>query len=298
MKRRKIICTVAMLAAAVFGVSSIQPALKADKLERRPGPVVANKANKAITPNTANTLTVTGSGTNSHLAKWAGSGAATLLVDSGVFENKFGQVGIGTTSPNSQLTVAGTIESKSGGIKFPDGSVQTTAGIAAGTALTSVAHDASLTGNGTSAAPLAVVSDPAALEPFQAEIDFSINDGDAGASGSFTVPAGKRLVIEYASASVSLPLGQRLDFVQVITASASGPTVSASHFLTPVFVTDDNTNSEVAAAQELRLYADPSTTVSVRTARNSLSGPGSAIISISGHLVDVAQSPPAATKAN
>jgi hypothetical protein len=39
------------------------------------------------------------------------------------------KVGIGTYTPDSELTVAGTIESTSGGIKFPDGSTQTTAGI-------------------------------------------------------------------------------------------------------------------------------------------------------------------------
>ena len=38
-----------------------------------------------------------------------------------------GDVGIGTLEPGSKLTVAGVIESISGGIKFPDGSVQTTA---------------------------------------------------------------------------------------------------------------------------------------------------------------------------
>ncbi len=36
-------------------------------------------------------------------------------------------VGIGTDTPTSKLTVAGTIESNSGGVKFPDGTVQTTA---------------------------------------------------------------------------------------------------------------------------------------------------------------------------
>lgn len=38
-----------------------------------------------------------------------------------------GNVGIGTATPGQRLTVAGTVESTSGGFKFPDGSVQTTA---------------------------------------------------------------------------------------------------------------------------------------------------------------------------
>ncbi|RAP36134.1 hypothetical protein DID80_05580, partial [Candidatus Marinamargulisbacteria bacterium SCGC AAA071-K20] len=50
-----------------------------------------------------------------------------LFVD-GTGDNYFaGNVGIGTTSPGQKLTVAGTIESTSGGIKFPDSTVQTTA---------------------------------------------------------------------------------------------------------------------------------------------------------------------------
>jgi hypothetical protein len=40
-----------------------------------------------------------------------------------------GKVGIGTTSPDEKLTVAGTIESTSGGFKFPDGSMQTSSAV-------------------------------------------------------------------------------------------------------------------------------------------------------------------------
>lgn len=43
-----------------------------------------------------------------------------------------GKVGINTTSPGSPLTVAGVVESTSGGFKFPDGTTQTTAATGGG----------------------------------------------------------------------------------------------------------------------------------------------------------------------
>ncbi len=51
---------------------------------------------------------------------------------SGVVGGRFavkegGNVGVGTASPSEKLSVAGTVQSTSGGFKFPDGSVQTTA---------------------------------------------------------------------------------------------------------------------------------------------------------------------------
>jgi hypothetical protein len=51
-----------------------------------------------------------------------------------------GGVGIGLNNPSSPLTVNGLIESKTGGIKFPDGSIQTTA-------ISNTVTDWSLTGN-------------------------------------------------------------------------------------------------------------------------------------------------------
>jgi hypothetical protein len=53
-------------------------------------------------------------------------------------------------TPGAKLTVNGLIENLSGGVKFPDGTTQTTAAIAV------VAHDATLAGSGAGASPLGV----------------------------------------------------------------------------------------------------------------------------------------------
>jgi hypothetical protein len=90
---------------------------------------------------------VTGSGTTGRLTKWT---SPATLGDSVVFEDKFGKIGIGTITPTSPLTIQGMVETTLGGYKFPDGTVQTTA------ALSSVFHDATLKGNGTSAQPLGI----------------------------------------------------------------------------------------------------------------------------------------------
>jgi hypothetical protein len=70
--------------------------------------------------------------------------------DSNISEDDSGKIGIGTATPTSPLTVQGMIETTLGGYKFPDGTVQTTAGIA------SVFRDATLKGNGTQGSPLGI----------------------------------------------------------------------------------------------------------------------------------------------
>lgn len=58
-----------------------------------------------------------------------------LTFGGGAFTIASANVGIGTSSPGQLLTVAGTIESTSGGVKFPDGTTQTSAGASTGKAI-------------------------------------------------------------------------------------------------------------------------------------------------------------------
>jgi hypothetical protein len=135
---------------------------------------------------------VTGTGTFGRLTKWIeiNPSGGFVIGDSVITETPQGKIGIGTTTPTSTLTVAGTIEALEG-YKFPDGTSQTTAfdpdkvvrsvnglrgdlTLAAGTnitvtpsggntltvaapdVLTSVFHNTTLSGSGTAASPLGI----------------------------------------------------------------------------------------------------------------------------------------------
>ena len=86
--------------------------------------------------------------TAGRIAKFVSVG---VVGDSNISEDKFGNVGIGTATPTSSLTVQGMIEITLGGLKFPDGTVQTSA------PNTNVVHDETLKGNGSTANPLGII---------------------------------------------------------------------------------------------------------------------------------------------
>ena len=93
--------------------------------------------------------------------------------DSNIAEDASGNIGIGTTLPTSTLTVNGVIEMMSGGIKFPNGTIQTTAGLAA------VSRDITLKGDGTPASRLGVSVPLTLSSPFPSEA-LIVSNGLAG----------------------------------------------------------------------------------------------------------------------
>ena len=156
-------------------------------------------------------------------------------------------VGIGTASTGAKLSVAGTVESKSGGFKFPDATTQSTAGI------TSVATDGTITGSGTPASPLGISSplmvrdlDNPARQPFAATVYTSAT--------AVTVPPGKRLVIETIS-------GISTNYLMNITADPIHLSVfSFNDLLRTYYVVPAHTKSEAPThnityfSQSMRIY--------------------------------------------
>ena len=105
-----------------------------------------SQQNASTTRKRETTAAAPGGSTPGRIAKFTGTKS---LGDSNITEDDSGKIGIGTTLPTSQLTVNGVIEMLSGGgIKFPDGTLQTTSGLA------TVSRDATLKGDGTQASPL------------------------------------------------------------------------------------------------------------------------------------------------
>ena len=72
---------------------------------------------------------IAGSGSTNFIPKFSDTDS---LVNSIIFQDTTGKVGIGTTSPGHRLSANGMIESIASGFKFPDGTIQTTAATSGG----------------------------------------------------------------------------------------------------------------------------------------------------------------------
>jgi hypothetical protein len=132
-----------------------------------------------------------------------------------------------------------------------------------------------------------------ARQAFQDRKRMVIPDAECCGNAFVDVPAGKRLVIEYASAWSSASGSQ--PFVYEVGTRLSGQAAHTLHLL-PVLQTIFDGNTTAIAGQQVRLYADPGPgNVILRAGRSGggcstpLSGCGDATVfmTISGHLVDL-----------
>jgi hypothetical protein len=133
-------------------------------------------------------------------------------------------------------------------------------------------------------------------QPVHASLSCSIPGGSIiGCTGTlYTVPSGKRLVIEYASLqatcilpgqSASLRIGTSLGGVGVghVISQAPAATSASGAF----GCNNPAGSSRTAGGQHVRIYADPLTSVSGEVLRETNFGTAQFTYAISGYLVDV-----------
>ena len=118
------------------------------------------------------------------------------------------------------------------------------------------------------------------LAPFSQRLDIVLSSGFG--NGTFTVPAGSRLVIDYISADVGCAVGGNVLFD--VATYLNGAEVE-SHL--PVFPNGVILGQQVfSVSSPTHIYADPNSTVTIALLGPS-SGAGGAIVGVYGHLVPV-----------
>jgi hypothetical protein len=132
--------------------------------------------------------------------------------------------------------------------------------------------------------PVCEVNNPD-KHPFQANVDISLPTGTEGQNGFVIVPAGKRLVIEHVSGQAFIPSGQKALFSVIV--SLQGQITGTWHYLESTAIGAFGGQDCFQCGRLVKLYADPGTTVMLRTDRDSPAGTGQSRMTLSGHLVSV-----------
>jgi hypothetical protein len=133
-------------------------------------------------------------------------------------------------------------------------------------------------------------SDNPALRPVEETEAFTLAPGTTGGGGTvYTVPAGKRLVLETASVSAELPTTQRANANLLINlAGATGRTgPGIGVFMIPMALQLDNGTVALSAGTVgSHTYADAGTTVDVSVGRSDGTGSGTYTVAVAGYLVN------------
>lgn len=123
--------------------------------------------------------------------------------------------------------------------------------------------------------------DRAAQEPFQKNFRMTFDPGQLGTSATFTVPNGKRLVLEYVSGTFATENGMVVIFS--VTTTVGQATADHRVVLDPQGAAGGYPAS-FTGAQELHVYADPGTAVTLYSGRQQ-GGGGGGLAAVSGYLV-------------
>ena len=135
--------------------------------------------------------------------------------------------------------------------------------------------------------PLSVQQrDEPARHAFQFPFNTQMNNGSGGVSVNFQVPAGKILVIEYSSVLLVVITGQALNYCEIQT-TVGGQ--AQSSFLAPNVPTGADLGggvTAIVAAQPMKVYSDPGSTVSLTCQRSATGNVGTLRGSLSGYMLD------------
>ena len=137
-------------------------------------------------------------------------------------------------------------------------------------------------GRAQGAAPIQSV-DPSALSPVARTDQSDFSSTNRAETGTvYTVPAGKRLVIELVSGRAVVASGTKVRSTMV-TRVASG---SMNTHLTWALQSVEGTHQIFAFTQPVRQYADAGTKVDITTTRSTLADSGGITYSFSGYLIN------------
>lgn len=155
------------------------------------------------------------------------------------------------------------------------------------TAAINGARELSVADAGVNMRLAAIQAAGAGAQAYQLFVPLVFAGNDFSTESTRSVPAGKRLVIEFVSGEFTVGTGQVVGFFFVET-TVNGQTAT---FTVPIqhTMTFSNGNEGFAASQQMRLYADPGTTVAFRLTRNMAvaSSGGGGFLGVSGYYVDV-----------
>jgi hypothetical protein len=197
--------------------------------------------------------------------------------------------GITPQAPSVPVTVENAVANPVPTVALGTTTVAGSVSLAGGTlvGLDALNNTVKVTTSETSPLLMRDVDNPA-RHAFQLELDTLIPQGQQTSSNSFAIPAGKRLVIEYASGTMfSPPADARLSVhIQTIVNNTV-----VSHYVVPSLQGSFGQNAAnfYVASQPMKLYADPGTSITLIT--DTLGAPsdgqsGAALV-MSGYLVNV-----------